>query len=137
MRSRIRRLFESFVARSSDRRLDRLGGSRRAQALVFRQLTRRFDPAGARGFTGELQFDLRRADGRVNAWTVLVGEDRATSRSGPAEQPVVTVSADVADVARMAAGEVGPASALLAGRLDLTGNWGVAMRLGKMFRDPD
>ena len=136
MRPRIRSLFASFVARSGDRRLDRLAGSRRAQGLVFAQLARRFDPRGASGFTGELQFDLRRTDGRVNAWTIAIGEERATVCRGPARMPAVTISSDVADVVRMAAGELHPASALLAGRLDLTGDWGVVMRLGRMFGEP-
>ncbi len=45
----------------------------------------------------------------------------------------MTVTARAADVLRMAAGELGPGRALLDGRLDLAGDWGVAMRLGKMF----
>lgn len=137
MRARIQSLFESFVVHSDDRRLDRLAGSRRAQGLVFAQLARRFDPSGARGFNGELQFDLRRTDGRVNTWTIAVEEDRAVCRRGPATTPAVTISSDVADVVRMAAGEFGPASALLAGRLDLSGDWGVAMRLARMFSTPE
>ncbi len=85
MGPRVRSLFESFVAHSGDRRLDRLAGSRRAQGIVFDRLARRFDPRGARGFTGELQFDLRRIDGRVNAWTIVVDDERAIARSGPAD----------------------------------------------------
>ncbi|HVP03621.1 MAG TPA: SCP2 sterol-binding domain-containing protein [Solirubrobacteraceae bacterium] len=129
--------FATFVARSDDRRLDRVGGSRIAQRLVFHGLARRFNPAAAGGFTGELQFDLRRADGRVDTWTVLVAEDRARPRRGAADDPALIISADVSDVARMAAGELGPTSALLTRRLDLAGDWGVAMRLGRMFGAPD
>jgi hypothetical protein len=127
---------QSFVVRSDDRRLDRLAGSRVAQGLAVRELARRFDPAGAGGFVGDLQFELRRADGRVRPWTLTVEGERASARSGPAERPVLTVSAEVADVLRMATGELQPASALLTGRLDLSGDWGVAMRLGRMFRAP-
>jgi putative sterol carrier protein len=126
--------FRSFVARSDDRRLDRLAGSRMAQRMVFAQLVRRFDPAGAGGFNGELQFDLRGAGERVNVWTVEVTDHIAIARFGPAARYAdVTVAARAADVLRMAAGELGPGRALLDGRLDLAGDWSVAMRLGKMF----
>ncbi len=126
--------FRSFVARSSDRRLDRVAGSRTAQRIVFGQLVRRFDPAGARGFNGELQFHLRGSGDRVNVWTVEVTDHLAIARFGPAARYAdVTVTARAADVLRMAAGELGPGRALLDGRLDLAGDWGVAMRLGQMF----
>src|SRR4051812_33266775 len=83
-RTRGRRTFEAFVRRAGDARLERIAGSDGALKLIFAAMTPAYDPDKAHGFAGELNFDLRRADGPVAPWTVAVERDRATARPGRA-----------------------------------------------------
>ena len=90
-------------------------------------------PGFAVRFAGELQCDLRRTDGTLSTWTIDTRSGRAIARSGPAEAPALTVRLTVADFVRMTAGELDPGSALLDGRLDLSGDFSVVTRLGMIF----
>jgi putative sterol carrier protein len=46
------------------------------------------------------------------------------------------ITLSVADFARLAGRDLDPVKALLTGRLDLKGDFAVAMRLGEMFGQP-
>ncbi|MCU0258902.1 MAG: SCP2 sterol-binding domain-containing protein [Solirubrobacteraceae bacterium] len=125
--------FQRFVRRSPDARLERIFGSRAVQRLLARRLAARYRPEAADGFAGELQVDLRRPDGCVDAWALRVGHEHAHVSEGPAGAPALTLTTTVADALRMAAGEIPVDRAILEGRLDLAGDWGLATRLGQMF----
>src|SRR3954453_5289810 len=86
-RTRGRQTFEAFVRRAGDARLEHIAGSDAALRLIFAAMTRAYEPDKAHGFAGELEFDLRRADGRVARWTVAVEPRRATARPGRAAAP--------------------------------------------------
>jgi alkanesulfonate monooxygenase SsuD/methylene tetrahydromethanopterin reductase-like flavin-dependent oxidoreductase (luciferase family)/putative sterol carrier protein len=130
------RAFRRLVKSSGDARLERFAGSDAALRFLFGTMASRYDPARAGGFAGELQYDLRAGDGRVRTWTVAVAGDRAEARPGPAHDPKLTVKVGLADFLRIAAGELDPGRALLAGQLDLAGDFSVAARLGEMFGQP-
>lgn len=125
-----------LVRGASDRWLERTVGSRAGLALLFGVMARRFVPEKALGFTGAVQYRLRAADGGVRLWVVEVGRERARSRRGMAADPRVTLSIALADLARLAVGELDPGKALLTGRLDVEGDAAVAVRLGEMFGAP-
>jgi alkanesulfonate monooxygenase SsuD/methylene tetrahydromethanopterin reductase-like flavin-dependent oxidoreductase (luciferase family)/putative sterol carrier protein len=128
--------FVAFVRRASDDRLDQTAGSSRGLAVLFGAMAQAYEPEHAGGFTGDLQYDLRRGDGRVVLWTVTVGPQRAEVRPGPAPSPALTLSMRLADFLRMAAGDLDAGRALLTGRLDLAGDFSLAQRLGEMFGRP-
>jgi len=123
----------AFARRSDDRRLERTIGGRAGLRIVFGALARRFDPAGAEGFTGALQFELLGMDGRRRSWMVEVGATAARSRPGTAPDAALVVKLGLADFARLVAGDLDPGKALLMGRLDVEGDVNVALRLGPMF----
>lgn len=125
-----------LVARASDRRLEQVVGSAPVLRAIFTAMARRFVPAAADGFTGDLHYALRTAGGGVRSWTVRVGRDAARALPGPPPEPSLTVRLGVADFARMAAGELDPGRALLDGRLDVEGDLALAMKLGPMFALP-
>jgi putative sterol carrier protein len=135
-RSWARHAFQAVVRRASDGRLERIAGSRPALTLIFGAMTRAYEPDKAHGFAGELEFDLRRARGRVGHWTVRIDPRSATARAGRAAAPALTLEMTVADFLRIAAGELDPGRALLSGRLDLAGDFSLAQRLGEMFGRP-
>lgn len=62
-------------------------------------------------------------------WTMQVQGGKATVHQGPAASPQVTVEMSVADFQEMLAGRLGPVAAYMSGRLRLTGDIGLAMRL--------
>jgi putative sterol carrier protein len=101
--------------------------------LLFGALARRFDPVAAEGFAGEVQWDLRTRDDRVKQWTLAVAGGSAAARRRPATAPVLIVRLGLADLLRLAVGELDAGRALLDGRLDLEGDFAVATRLGPMF----
>jgi hypothetical protein len=129
-------LFQRFVKRSSDRRLERTIGSPRGLRFVFAQMVRAYRPERAEGWTGDILYELTRSDGATHAWTVSCGPSAARAREGAEPQPDLTIKLTVADFIRVAARDLDPAKALLSGRLDLEGDFAVALRLAAMFGQP-
>jgi|GEM_PF-133223 len=120
-----------------DDELSRRFGSSLAQRTLFAAMARAFQPAMAFGFEGEIGFELRPAgeDGDMppsNWWTLQVKGKKATAARGRSLNAALTVHADLPDFVRMAAGEP-PVNALLEGRMSITGNHALLMRLGDMF----
>jgi alkanesulfonate monooxygenase SsuD/methylene tetrahydromethanopterin reductase-like flavin-dependent oxidoreductase (luciferase family)/putative sterol carrier protein len=130
------RAFQAFVARSPDARLDRTAGSAAGLRVIFAAMERQFVPEKANGFTGDIQYNLRREDGDVRSWTVSVDGARASARPGAAGDPRLAITLSVADFVRIAGRDLDPVKAVLTGRLELAGDFTVAMRLGEMFGQP-
>jgi hypothetical protein len=124
------------VRRIPDRALERTVGADLALRVLFAGMVRRFRPERAGGFQGELQYVLGMSDGTAKTWTVQVQGDRARAAAGPARSPALTVRLAVADIARVAAGDLDLGSALFEGRLGLEGDLELATRLGPMFGAP-
>jgi alkanesulfonate monooxygenase SsuD/methylene tetrahydromethanopterin reductase-like flavin-dependent oxidoreductase (luciferase family) len=130
------RAFRAFVRRSDDRRLERTVGSERGLKVLFGAMAQAYEPDKSGGFTGELQYELRRASGGVVRWTVAIAPDRASARVGAATAPALTMKLGVADFVRMAGRDLDPGKALLTGRMDIEGDLALAARLGEMFGQP-
>jgi hypothetical protein len=128
--------FRVFVRRSDDRRLERTVGSDRGLKVLFGAMTQAYRPDKSGGFTGELLYELRRADGAVVRWTVAIAPDGASARPGGATKPALTMKLGVADFVRMAGRDLDPGKALLTGRMDLEGDLALAARIGEMFGQP-
>jgi putative sterol carrier protein len=128
--------FAAIVRRTGDRGLERTVGSDPGLRMMFGAMAQRFDPSRSQGFRGELQYVLRPAEGPAKVWTVVVEGERARARAGAAQDPALTVSLALADLARVAAGELDLGVALFDGRVDLQGDLALAARLGPMFGAP-
>jgi putative sterol carrier protein len=132
----LERAFKAFVRRSSDARLERTVGSPRGLRFVFAQMPRAYRPDRAAGWTGDIRYELTDARGATRTWTVTCEPDRARVGEGTAPDPGLTIKLGVADFIRVAAGDLDPAKALLSGRMDLEGDFAVALRLAAMFGQP-
>jgi alkanesulfonate monooxygenase SsuD/methylene tetrahydromethanopterin reductase-like flavin-dependent oxidoreductase (luciferase family)/putative sterol carrier protein len=130
------RAFKAFVRRSDDRRLERIAGSATGLRVLFGAMAQAYEPDKAAGFSGDLQYDLRRSDGELVSWTVTLGPEGATARPGAAGAPALTLKLAVVDFVRLAGGDLDPGKALLSGRLDMEGDLAIAARLGEMFGQP-
>jgi predicted lipid carrier protein YhbT len=129
-------LFQRFVRRSSDRWLERTIGSPRGLRIVFAQMARMYRPDAAAGWTGDIRYELTGSDGGTRTWTVTCEPASARVRGHAEPDPDLTLKLSLADFIRVAAGELDPAKALLSGRLDLEGDFAIAMRLAAMFGQP-
>jgi alkanesulfonate monooxygenase SsuD/methylene tetrahydromethanopterin reductase-like flavin-dependent oxidoreductase (luciferase family) len=130
------RAFKAFVRRSDDRRLERTAGSGTGLKVLFGAMAQAYEPDKAGGFSGDLQYDLRRSNGELVSWTVTLGPEVATVRPGAADAPALTLKLGVVDFVRLAGGDLDPGKALLTGRLDMEGDLAIAARLGEMFGQP-
>ena len=126
------------MRRSDDRRLERTAGSdARPAGAVRRRWRDAFEPDKALGFSGDIRYELRAADGTLQD---VDGAHRAASRRPPCRArdgpAALTMRLALADFVRMAGRDLDPGKALLSGRLDLDGDFAVAARLGEMFGQP-
>jgi putative sterol carrier protein len=128
--------FRAFVKRSSDMRLERTVGSESGLKVVFAAMARAYRPERAAGWTGDIRYELKRADGAVRTWTVTCDATSARARAAATLDPALTIRLALADFIRLAGRDLDPVKALLTGRMDLEGDFDVAVRLGDMFGQP-
>jgi predicted lipid carrier protein YhbT len=100
--------------------------------VIFKGMERAFLPEKARGFEGEVEYELRSRNG-PRSWTVQIRDGRATVRRGSTASPAVTIRTSVPDFVRMAARDAFPPKLLLEGALVIEGDFALAGRLGEMF----
>jgi alkanesulfonate monooxygenase SsuD/methylene tetrahydromethanopterin reductase-like flavin-dependent oxidoreductase (luciferase family) len=124
----------ALVRGRGDRQLHKLFDRGPGLGVIFKGMERAFDPEKARGFEGEIQYELRGRDG-PRSWTVRIGDGRAVVRRGPAGDAAVTLRTSVPNFVRLAAGEAFPPKLLLEGALVIEGDFAVAGRLPEMFGD--
>ena len=130
LRARVQNNAESLVGRV----LTGVGGRSPGAALwlLFNGMARRFNPEGAQGFTGDIQYVVGTDDGE-RPWYVQVGHQRASAHRGRSTSPAVTILAPINVLGEIAAGKRSAGGALLDGVLKIDGDFGVASRLAEMF----
>jgi alkanesulfonate monooxygenase SsuD/methylene tetrahydromethanopterin reductase-like flavin-dependent oxidoreductase (luciferase family)/putative sterol carrier protein len=127
--------FAAFVRGRSDEQLDRLVGTGPGLRLIFKGMENAFVPEAARGFTGDIYYDLRASRGQ-QPWTLAVDGSRAVAEPRASSSPAVTLRAEVPVFVRIVAGDLDPMRAMLDGRLEVEGDFAVAGRLDEMFGQP-
>lgn len=127
------RLFCRFVRRADDERLQRTIGSDRGLRIVFAAMARSYRPERADGFEGDIRFELTDARGRPRTWTLTCSPAGARAAAAATQAPALTVKLALADFIRVAGRDLDPVKALLSGRMELEGDFALAMRLAQMF----
>ena len=122
----------TFVGRLSDAQLHLLFDRGPVLPMVFRNMEKRFVPAKARGFEGEVLYELRTRGG-LRSWTVRIAGGRATVRPGGATDPALTFRTSVPDFIRLLAGEAYAPKQLIDGSLEVDGHYTLASRMTEMF----
>ncbi len=125
-------VFARLVRGRSDEQLHRLFDRGPGLAVIFKGMERAFVVERARGFEGEIRYELRGRDGE-QIWTVRIGDGRAAVRRGAGAEPAVTLRTSVPDFVRLAAREAFAPKLLLEGALLIEGDFALAGRLGEMF----
>ncbi len=85
------------------------------------------DPSRLQGMSGVVLFDLSGEGG--GQWTLTFGEGKVQVEEGQTSTPNVTLSMNAADFIAMANGQLNPVSAFMQGKIRVTGDMGMAMRL--------
>jgi alkanesulfonate monooxygenase SsuD/methylene tetrahydromethanopterin reductase-like flavin-dependent oxidoreductase (luciferase family)/putative sterol carrier protein len=125
--------FAAFVRKRTDAQLARTLGSGPGLRVMFKGMERAFVPEKAKGFKGEIQYELTGSRNGTQEWVLRIDGDRATVAPGRASEPVVIFRMSVPVFARLAAQEIHPAKAMMEGQLELQGDFEAAARLGEMF----
>jgi putative sterol carrier protein len=131
-RAAVESAFGAFVHGRTDEQLDRFMGAGPGLRLIFKGMESAFVPEAARGFEGEIFYDLHASRG-PQPWTLSVDASRAVAEPRAASSPAVTLRADVAVFVRIAAGDLDPMRAMLDERLVVEGDLALAGRLDAMF----
>lgn len=140
-RRTLRRRGTEVLARAVDGRpdeqLDRGMRLPLAQRALFTAMAQSYEPRMAFGFEGEIEYQLTSSanGGDPQRWTIAVRDGRATARPGKARKPAVTLRMPGANLLRLAAG-ANPGAVLLAGGVEVKGDFNVATRLPEMFGAP-
>ena len=101
---------------------------------LFAELPANLDPNTAKGLAATIQFNVTgEAGGR---WWVTVRDGRAESGEGSAPNANVTILMDAQDYVDMVTGALNHQIAFMSGRLQISGDMELAMKLRTLFRRP-
>jgi putative sterol carrier protein len=93
-----------------------------------------FDAEKAEGIDATLQFSLLGEGG--GDWTIRIANKQFQITPGAATDPRLTLSVQQQDLAQLVAGTLDPMAAFAQGKLKISGDLGMAMRLVGLFRRP-
>jgi hypothetical protein len=127
--------FAALVRGRTDQQLHRLFDRGPGLPVMFKGMERAFEPERARGYEGEVQYELQGREG-MRRFVVKIADGRARASEGTAVEPAVTLRMGVPAFVRIAAREAYPPRLLMNGELEIEGDFEVAARLGEMFGAP-
>ena len=99
---------------------------------VFTRLTASIDESAAKGLNVTIQFNLSGAHG--GAWHVRVKDGKAAVTKGSASSPNMTMAMSADDYVDMNTGKLNPQIAFMSGKLKISGDTSLAMRMESLFK---
>ncbi len=91
-----------------------------------------FLPEKAQGVDAVIQFDLSGENG--GEWYITIKEGTLKVDSGKAESPKLTITADAQDMFDIFTGKLNAMAAFSGGKLKLSGDLGLSMKLMNFFK---
>ncbi|MGD1997035.1 MAG: SCP2 sterol-binding domain-containing protein [Anaerolineae bacterium] len=89
------------------------------------------DPSRLEGLTAVVLFDLSGEGG--GKWTMTVADNEVQLETGEPASPDVTLSLDAPDLVAISNGEMNPVSAFMQGKVKVSGDMALAMRLQSLL----
>ena len=91
-----------------------------------------FKPEAAPGVEAVIQYILTGDQG--GDWIITIHEGKCTVQEGRAPSPNVTITADAVDFANVLTGKLNAMQAFMQGKVRLTGDMNLAMKLTSFFK---
>jgi alkanesulfonate monooxygenase SsuD/methylene tetrahydromethanopterin reductase-like flavin-dependent oxidoreductase (luciferase family)/putative sterol carrier protein len=112
-------LFARIVRGRNDAQVERIMRFPAMQWMIFKGMEKLLE--GRAGFHGTVEYRLR-SGSREALWHLRISDGQACARSGPAAQPDLVFRTNITTFARMAAGQMNPAHAILERKLEVEGD---------------
>lgn len=99
---------------------------------AFAMMPSRFNKEAAKGLTAIYQFDLSGEDG--GKWHVIINNDQCQVGEGAHGSPNITISMAGKDYLDMVTGKANGQMLFMTGKLRISGDMGLALRLQSLFK---
>ena len=101
---------------------------------IFEAMPANLDPNGAKGVNATIQFNLSGVNG--GEWYVTIKDGAATTAAGKAPSANMTMSMAAQDYVDMISGKLNGQMAFMSGKLKISGDMGLAMKMQTLFKRP-
>jgi putative sterol carrier protein len=91
-----------------------------------------FQPEQAAGIDAEIQVILAGEGG--GDWILKIADSKVTVREGKSAAPRLTLTSTMTDMAEIVSGHLEPMAGFMQGKIKLSGDLGLAMRLVGLFK---
>jgi putative sterol carrier protein len=99
---------------------------------LIQGLIQGFPPQKAAGLNAEIQLQLTGEGG--GDWVIRIADSKISAAPGTATSPQLTITAALADILAITQGKLDGTSAFLQGKIKLSGDTGLAMRMVSLFQ---
>ena len=101
---------------------------------IFDQMAANLNPDAAKGMNATIQFNLSGDDG--GEWYCTIKDGKAEVGKGKAPSANMTLSMAASDYIDMIMGKLNGQMAFMSGKLKISGDMGLAMKMQSLFRRP-
>lgn len=101
---------------------------------IFAEMPKQLDPNAAKGVNATIQFNLSGENG--GQWYVTIKDGQATVTEGTAPSANMTMSMAAQDYVDMTLGKLNGQMAFMSGKLKISGDMGLAMKMQTLFKRP-
>jgi putative sterol carrier protein len=101
---------------------------------IFAEMPNALNADAAKGMNATIQFNLSGDDG--GQWYVVVKDGKAEVSKGTAPSPNMTLSMSAQDYVDMTMGKLNGQMAFMSGKLKISGDMGLAMKMQSLFKRP-
>ena len=101
---------------------------------IFAEMPNQLDANAAKGMNSTIQFNLSGDNG--GQWYVTIKDGKAEVSKGTAPSANMTMSMAANDYVDMTTGKLNGQMAFMSGKLKISGDMGLAMKMQTLFRRP-
>jgi putative sterol carrier protein len=103
-------------------------------ADIFKEMPASLNADAAKGMNSVIQFNLSGDNG--GQWYVTIKDGKAEVAQGTASSPNMTLSMSAQDYVDMTMGKLNGQMAFMSGKLKISGDMGLAMKMQSLFKRP-